>query len=534
MTENLIFGRQSENKLTLTSSALFPSARLSQSAMSAFEEQTKSYMDAVLLGDTSILDAAKSHSEETLNALKDTSALPGLDGALQGKVDALIRRTQDYSTAANEYYTKMAKGESETNGNENESNKAALLNEESTGLKKDLVALNEEISKTLNDDLSRIVLQTQFQRKTSLVLFGIVFIVSVIGMLYTVKSISKPLNQAVKFASIMAGGDFTFELKTNRKDEIGRLFLSLEEMRTKLHHVLYQVSSTSEQISNNSKDLSESAGQLSSAAMEQASSLEETSAAIEELMSSIEQNSSNSREANIVSERASKRADEGGKAVADTVQAMKKIADKIGFVDDIADQTNLLALNAAIEAARAGEYGKGFAVVAVEVRKLAERCQVTAKEISALAKESVERAENAGLLIQEVVPAVENASKLVSGITYTCDEQTNGTEQIRTAIFKLDRVTQQNTQTSDKTAHSSIQLFHQAEILNEMVGQFKLHTQLDDSEWEENTIPVFDSKPSIRNHTEDDNRNDEQDKEFHEFPNEAPLSNGKTQRMHNN
>jgi hypothetical protein len=83
---------------------------------------------------------------------------------------------------------------------------------------------------------------------------------------------------------------------------------------------------------------------------------------------------------------------------------MKKIAEQIGIVDDIADQTNLLALNAAIEAARAGEMGKGFAVVAVEVRKLAERSQLAAKEISTLASESVRMAEEAGQLIEDVVP----------------------------------------------------------------------------------------------------------------------------------
>jgi methyl-accepting chemotaxis protein len=34
---------------------------------------------------------------------------------------------------------------------------------------------------------------------------------------------------------------------------------------------------------------------------------------------------------------------EGGKAVKDTVEAMKSIAGKIGIIDDIAYQTNLLA-----------------------------------------------------------------------------------------------------------------------------------------------------------------------------------------------
>ena len=64
---------------------------------------------------------------------------------------------------------------------------------------------------------------------------------------------------------------------------------------------------------------------------------------------------------------------EGGKAVNETVLAMKEIATKISIIEEIARQNNLLALNAAIEVARAGEHGKGFAVVASEVRKLAER-----------------------------------------------------------------------------------------------------------------------------------------------------------------
>ena len=82
------------------------------------------------------------------------------------------------------------------------------------------------------------------------------------------------------------------------------------------------------------------------------------------MVSNIRQNADNAQQTERIALKVAQDAREGGKAVTETVQAMKEIATKISIIEEIARQTNLLALNAAIEAARAGEHGKGFAVVA--------------------------------------------------------------------------------------------------------------------------------------------------------------------------
>ncbi len=62
-------------------------------------------------------------------------------------------------------------------------------------------------------------------------------------------------------------------------------------------------------------------------------------------------------------------------AAKDTVSAMKRVAGKIGVIDDIEYLTKLPALNAAIEITHAGKHWKGFVVVANEIQKSAEHRQ---------------------------------------------------------------------------------------------------------------------------------------------------------------
>ena len=233
---------------------------------------------------------------------------------------------------------------------------------------------------------------------------------------------------------------------------------------------LLEVVTAAESLTSASEQVSSTAQSLSQASSEQAGSVEETSASLEEMTASIAQNTENSKITEGMASNAANEATDGGKAVKETVEAMKSIAGKISIIDDIAYQTNLLALNAAIEAARAGDHGKGFAVVAAEVRKLAERSQIAAQEIGQLASGSVALAERAGRLLDDMVPAIKKTSDLVQEITAASQEQSSGVGQINVAMSQLNQITQQNASSSEELAATAEEMSSQADQLQSLMA----------------------------------------------------------------
>jgi methyl-accepting chemotaxis protein len=188
----------------------------------------------------------------------------------------------------------------------------------------------------------------------------------------------------------------------------------------------------------------------------------------------IRQNSDNALQTEKIALKSANDALESGKAVAETVNAMKDIAAKISIIEEIARQTNLLALNAAIEAARAGEHGRGFAVVASEVRKLAERSQVAAAEIGKLSGTSVGVAEQAGAMLAKLVPDIQKTSELVQEISAASKEQAGGADQINSAIQQLNQVVQQNAGAAEEMSSTAEELSSQAEQLQSVMAFFRV------------------------------------------------------------
>jgi methyl-accepting chemotaxis protein len=325
-------------------------------------------------------------------------------------------------------------------------------------------------------------------RNLILALGGLAITLGALAAWFITRSITGPINEAVKIAETVAAGDLSSQIDVTTKDETGRLMQALKDMNESLVGIVGQVRIGTDTIATASSQIAAGNMDLSSRTEQQASSLEETAASMEELTSTVKQNADNARQANQLAETASNVAVKGGRAVSQVVDTMsainsssKKIADIIGVIDGIAFQTNILALNAAVEAARAGEQGRGFAVVAAEVRNLAQRSAAAAKEIKILIGDSVDKVEEgskqvaeAGKTMDEIVGSVKRVTDIMAEITVASQEQTSGIEQINQAITQMDQVTQQNAALVEEAAAAAASLQEQASGLSQVVSVFKL------------------------------------------------------------
>ncbi|HOP30615.1 MAG TPA: methyl-accepting chemotaxis protein [Spirochaetota bacterium] len=280
------------------------------------------------------------------------------------------------------------------------------------------------------------------------------------------------MNKVTDVSQEIASGNLMISVEERSGQD--KLMQALKKMVEDLTSIAVDVQTAANQVATGSGEMSASAEEMAQSANEQSASVEQVSSSMEEMNSSVIQNADNAKQTASIAVKASKDAQEGGTAVAETVKAMRSIAEKIAVIEDIAAQTNMLALNAAIEAARAGEHGKGFAVVAGEVRTLAERSGDAAKEINNLSMQSVEVAEKAGKLIEDIVPQIQKTAELVQEINASSSEQANGITQVTQAVEQLDKGIQQSAAATEEMASTTQELLGQAEQLQRAASFFKV------------------------------------------------------------
>ena len=368
------------------------------------------------------------------------------------------------------------------------------------------------------------------------ILIVLVLLVADVIIYFVAGSITKPIKKVTLAAQNIADGNFDVQLSINSKDEVGQLakafnltieklvnyqeyideisdaLLSIskgdltvdpkkeyvgqfKKLKDNMYALLYNLNSTlmqinqsAEQVDSGSEQVSNGAQALSQGATEQASSIEELSASISEIAEQIKQNAQNAKSAQDKAEFAGNELSTSNDQMQDMVFAMDKITLKsseiskiIKVIDDIAFQTNILALNAAVEAARAGAAGKGFAVVADEVRSLAGKSAQAAKNTTTLIAETIEAVKDGAEIAHKTADSLNKSSEvtkdavnLINEIAIASDEQATAIVQINLGVEQISSVVQTNAATAEESAATSEELSGQANILKELITQFKL------------------------------------------------------------
>ncbi|MBT2785530.1 MULTISPECIES: methyl-accepting chemotaxis protein [unclassified Halomonas] len=313
------------------------------------------------------------------------------------------------------------------------------------------------------------------------VIFGILLAI------WLIRGIMTPLGKAQELANAMAEGRLDNHIDVSAKDEFGVMLRALKSMETKFSQVVMSVRSNAESVNVAADEIVLGTDDLSRRTQEQAANIEQTAASMDEITSTVRQNADNAAEADKLVHGVSQQANAGGEIAGQAVKAMedinissRKIAGIVGLIDQIAFQTNLLALNASVEAARAGAQGRGFAVVANEVRNLAGRSADAAKDIKKLVEESISQVDTgsslvnkAGKSLEEIVNGVQRVTVLMAEIATASREQSQGIEQVNTAVSQMDSVTQQNASLVDESSAAGRTLQVQAAALLQEVSFFK-------------------------------------------------------------
>jgi len=308
------------------------------------------------------------------------------------------------------------------------------------------------------------------------------------GINNLLEAIVNPIREAAAVLAAASDKDLTNRVNGTFSGQLEEFKGNINSTIESLEEALMQVSEAVEQVNSASTQISSGSQSLAQGANEQASALEEISASLEQMSSMTRQNSDNANQAKELSLESRISAEEGQRAMNKMVEAIDRIktssdetAKIVKTIDEIAFQTNLLALNAAVEAARAGDAGKGFAVVAEEVRSLAQRSAEAAKNTAQMIEGAVRNAENGVLITSEVASALgkiaASASKtneLISEIANAAREQSQGIEQVNTAVSRLDEVTQSNASNSEESASAAEELNSQSEELHHMLAEFRL------------------------------------------------------------
>ncbi len=493
------------------------------------EAQMRSYMDAVVISETSLVDEAAKHYQKGLKALETLSLIAYNKKETTRAIDSLKHLILQYEKEATPVYLSLAEG-AETDS----------LYEKSQDLakRKRLILDNaRQLTAMVAGDLANAMdvmgRQIDRQKWVELTAVIVVLIVSLIIVTLVInKFIKWPIQAIVEnFRDIAKGeGDLTKRVDIATNDEMAELAKWFNTFVVKLQEILEDVAQNSETLNTSSDGLNTLAGQMASGADEMAGKSDKVSSAAGEMSSNmirvaktmaqsstninliadsanemtttISEIVNNSEKARTICEEAVSQSKDASDKIEELGSSAKEIGNVTETISGISDQINLLALNATIEAARAGDSGKGFAVVANEIKELAKQTADSTLQIkkqiddiqksTSVSVDDITQISNIINMVNDVVMTITasieehseitreiagNVTKAHKGISDVNDDVAQNSTVAGGIAEELKIVNQSAFKMSDSSSRlnlSSEELRDLANQLKELVGTFKI------------------------------------------------------------
>ena len=323
----------------------------------------------------------------------------------------------------------------------------------------------------------------------------------------------RPVGELTNVITAMTGGDFTIQIKTKSKDEIGVMSRYVEQFILSMRQMIASIYNVSDTLSSQAGESDMVSEQMYHASTLQSKSMRELNSTVEQLSASVNEIANNAstlamvvtdtkedgrqvddrmRETVTVSKIGKEnlqQVDDAMNLINESIQKLQQVIDKVGkssaeitniteIIGDIADKTSLLSLNASIEAAKAGESGRGFAVVATEIGNLANTSADAVSHIKSLIDEINILVGNTIKQAGESVKNIKHSNILVGDALKTFDSIFDNIDKVSALVSKMmekvekvDDVATSVASISEEQAASSQEILAASEVMVQQVDQ---------------------------------------------------------------